>query len=81
MQKSVDGKIIDLTPGEITQLQIDQAAWTAKANNRIIKAQIDVLEASITDRRWRDYTFGTESPPGWMAAINMQIQTLRAQLT
>lgn len=47
--------------------------------NAVIDAQIAVLEMDITDRRWRDYTFGTENPPNWMAAQNTAISTLRSQ--
>ena len=46
--------------------------------NDIILAQIDALEVQQTSRRIREALLGTDS--GWLANLNSQIQSLRAQL-
>ena len=44
----------------------------------IIKAQINTIEATVTQRRMREATLGIDN--GWLAEIDAQIAMLRAQL-
>ena len=48
--------------------------------NQDIQNQIDIIEASITNRRLREAFINTESPSGWLATQNTAIAALRAQL-
>lgn len=53
--------------------------FTASEANLVIVRQIVTLEAQQTPRRMREALAGTDG--GWLAALNTQITTLRAQLT
>ena len=46
--------------------------------NISIISQIQVLEATITNRRLRDHMLGTDN--GWLASVNDQITALRNTL-
>jgi len=53
--------------------------WTpSSVPNEAIKGQISALEATVTPRRLREAVLGVDG--GWLAAINAQIDALRAQL-
>jgi hypothetical protein len=47
--------------------------------NASIKAQIATLEASCTERRWRE-AIETEAGKAWLLDVNVKIAALRAQL-
>lgn len=61
--------VLDVEVAEANQ----EAARTASIFN-----QIATLEATVTQRRLREATLGTDS--GWLAGVDAQIAALRAQL-
>lgn len=64
---------------EVIPLDPEQVAANQKqANNSSVLSQIAALEASVTQRRLREATLGTDN--GWLAGIDSQIAALRSQL-
>ena len=49
-----------------------------RAQEQVLKQQIAALEATISERRKREAILGTDN--GWLAGVDAQIATLRAQL-
>jgi hypothetical protein len=77
--KMVDGVEVEMTPEEITRRRAEEAAWSAGAVKRDALAHISSLEASITQRRIREAAL-TDAGKAWLAGVDSQIATLRAQL-
>lgn len=81
------GGFVELAPGASLPSEADVTAYEAtydatvlKAQaNALIKAQIDALELTITDRRRDEAILGTDN--GWLKNIRDQITALRSQLT
>lgn len=85
--KTVDGKTVPFTTDEEEEWDAREAADAARiaadsaeAPRRAIKAQIATLEASCTERRWREAAL-TDAGKAWMANVDSQITALRAQLS
>jgi hypothetical protein len=74
---TVDGPV-PFTAEEEAEADAREAAWQAGEGKRLALAQIAKLEASITERRRREAILGIDG--GWLANIDAQIATLRAQL-
>lgn len=77
-QKLVNGVLVDLTPEEETQREIDYLADQAQIKKNKVLNEIKAIEAKITPRRTREAILGTDN--GWLADIENQIQELRGQL-
>lgn len=79
-QKLVNGEYVDLSDEEQEELNaLRQAALTEQPKEEI-RNQIKALESQITPRRIREAVLDSESPQGWLADIESQIQQLRSQL-
>ena len=65
---------IDITDAEAEILQTPPPP----SADELVKRQITSLEATISERRQREAILGTDN--GWLAGVNAQIATLRAQL-
>lgn len=77
--KMVNGEKIFLTDEEIAFREKESAEWEAGKAKRDIKRQMQILEASVTQRRLREATLDLDN--GWLASLNAQINELRKQLT
>ena len=65
----------------ITAVEADairQAAIVPPTANELIQQQIATLEATISSRRLREATLGTDN--GWLKSLDAQIAKLRAGL-
>ena len=70
-----DSAICDLWDGvKYSKPPVDEKA----IHNENIKQQIAALEATITDRRYREAILGIDN--SWLANVDAQIAALRAQL-
>ena len=49
-----------------------------RAQEQVLKQKITALEATISERRKREAILGKDN--GWLAGVDAQIATLRAQL-
>jgi hypothetical protein len=68
------------TDAEFATLKAEyEAAVTKSQANASIKAQIATLEASCTERRWREAAL-TDAGKAWLANVDSQIAALRASL-
>jgi hypothetical protein len=82
-----DGAFFELTPGaalptdaELAAIKAEYEAAVAKSQtNAAIKAQIATLEASCTERRWREAVM-SDAGKAWLANVDAQIAALRASL-
>ena len=62
----------------MTEPIIYPVGWEPGDENAEIKKQINDLEISVTDRRYREAILGVDN--GWLANVDAQIAALRAQL-
>ena len=69
---------IPFTPEEEVERDAEEAAVEAAKPNNAVLAQITALEATMTKRRQREATLGTDN--GWLASLDAQIAKLRSQL-
>ena len=67
----------DCTPEEVAEIDARQSSPSVL--NAPILAQITALEATVTQRRLRE-SVTTTSGKTWLANVDTQIATLRAQL-
>lgn len=51
MQKVINGVLMGMTQDELAQAALDAAEYEARAPNAAIDAQIQALEATVTQRR------------------------------
>lgn len=73
-----EGKVLDWSTMPPQVVDAPQPP-PAEVTDMEIKAQIQALEATVTQRRLREAILGTDG--GWLAAIDQQIAALRAQLS
>jgi hypothetical protein len=65
---------------EFATLKAEYEAAVAKSqSNASIKAQIATLEASCTERRWREAVM-SDAGKAWLSNVDSQIAALRASL-
>ncbi|OEJ64647.1 hypothetical protein [Magnetovibrio blakemorei] len=77
MQKSVNGKLVDLSAAEIAVRQAEEVAWAAGQARRDAEAAILALEASISDRRQREAVLGDAVALAFIQDVEAQIAALR----
>ena len=79
LTKMVDGVQVVMSAEEEAEIRAEWAAAEAAKPAEAIKAQIKALEASITERRYREAIL-TDEGKAWLEGVEEQIQTLRNQL-
>lgn len=79
--KNVDGKDINLSADELTQLAIGQAKYITETNIDNINKQISSLQAQQTSDVVRNAILGDKTSIDALQDIEDQITALRSQLT
>jgi activator of 2-hydroxyglutaryl-CoA dehydratase len=77
-QKLVNGVLLDLTPEEEAQREIDYLTNQTQIEKNQVLNEIKAIEAMITSRRTREAILGIDS--GWLAEQDIKISALREQL-
>ena len=74
----IETEYVELTEAEQTTRNAEEATELVSRAGRLLKEQIIKIENQQTPRRIREAALGIDE--GWLAALEVQIVTLREQL-